>query len=164
MIDHSDGTPDYAASADRVEAAVAALRAHPRVDGDRVALWFFSGGGPLSAPYLRTPPAWLRCLSLTYPLLDEVRSFPIPVTSRPIEAIATAPRVPITVTVCGREDPALTGAVDRFRSAADSAGVALTIVDVPDGRHGFDFLDHTQQSRDAVTTALDLVAGQLTPG
>jgi hypothetical protein len=33
----------------------------------------------------------------------------------------------------------------------------LTIVEVPDGRHGFDMLDHTDESREAVAQAFNAV-------
>src|SRR5262245_48937184 len=51
---------DYPQAAEDVAAAVELVRADPRVAADRVALWFFSGGSPMSADYLREPPEWLR--------------------------------------------------------------------------------------------------------
>jgi hypothetical protein len=46
---------------------------------------------------------------------------------------------------------------------AQAAGVE--VVDVPHGQHGFDALDHTDESREAVNRALDLVLDALTrPG
>ncbi len=46
------GLDAYGTAADDVAAAVERVRADPRVDGDRVALWFFSGGGLLAADWL----------------------------------------------------------------------------------------------------------------
>jgi hypothetical protein len=46
--------------------------------------------------------------------------------------------------------------------AAHSCGARLKIIDVPDGRHGFDMLDHTDESREAVSRAFDTVLAALT--
>lgn len=165
VFTHSSGDePDYDASAAKLDAVIDAVREHPRVDGDRLSLWHFSGGGPLSADYLREPPPWLRCLALTYPMLDDVRGFGIPQRMRPIDAIAHAGRLPVVLSNAGREREDLAEAVTRFRAAASNADANLTVIEVPDGQHGFDFADHTQQSRQAVTQALDTVLGHLRQG
>ncbi|GAA3031901.1 hypothetical protein GCM10020000_06060 [Streptomyces olivoverticillatus] len=56
---------DYERAAQDVAEAIELVRADPRVDEDRVALWFFSGGSLMSADWLATPPrrgcgAWPR--------------------------------------------------------------------------------------------------------
>lgn len=155
------GEPDYEASAAKLATVIDAVRAHPRVDGDRVALWHFSGGSPLSADYLRHPPGWLKCLALTYPMLDDVRQFGIPRRLRPIDAVVDSGRLPVVLSNAGRERADLAEAVTRFRAAATAAEVDLTVIEVPDGQHGFDFTDHIEQSRRAVAEALDLVIGHL---
>lgn len=66
------------------------MRAHSRVDADRVALWLFSGAGPLAAEYLRRPPKWLRCLALTYPLLEGLDG-DLPAPYRPLDSAARSP-------------------------------------------------------------------------
>lgn len=66
---------DYERAAEDVAAAVERVRADPRVDADRIALWFFSGGGPLTADWLAAPPAWLRCLAANYPILAPLPSW-----------------------------------------------------------------------------------------
>src|SRR5262249_10971775 len=59
-VDHRlHGVTAYPLAAADVATAVEFVRADQRVDADRVALWFFSGGGLLMADWLRTPPAWL---------------------------------------------------------------------------------------------------------
>ena len=56
-VDHRLHAPDaYPAAADDVRAAVETVRADPRVDAERIALWFFSGGALLSADWLGEPP------------------------------------------------------------------------------------------------------------
>jgi dienelactone hydrolase len=69
-LDHRlHGQGDFETAAADVAAAAGQARADPRVDPGRLALWFFSGGGPLLADWLREPPGWLRCVAATYPRL-----------------------------------------------------------------------------------------------
>ncbi|HET7014334.1 MAG TPA: dienelactone hydrolase family protein [Streptosporangiaceae bacterium] len=149
----------YPVAADDVTETVELVRADPRVDADRIALWFFSGGGPLIADWLRTPPAWLRCLAATYPILD------VPLDwddrFRPAKAVAQAGDLPIVLTRAGLERPAVAATVTAFIDAARARDARLQIIDVPNGQHGFDSLDHTDESRQAVTRALDSVLGFL---
>ncbi|MET1072748.1 MAG: hypothetical protein ABWY11_08905 [Umezawaea sp.] len=131
------------ASAD-VAKAVEAVRAADGVDADRVALWAFSGGALLTGRWLAESPGWLRCLALSYPMMNP--------------ADAVAPGRPIVLTRVGLETAELQTTVDAFLAG----GVDAHVVHVPDGRHTFDVLDHTEQSRNAVVEAVDLVVGHLT--
>ncbi|HEX9335441.1 MAG TPA: hypothetical protein VF892_06135, partial [Pseudonocardiaceae bacterium] len=92
-------------------------------------------------------PAWLRCLALSYPALR-----PDPVL----------PGRPIVLTRVGRERPVYQATVDDFLSRAKDCGADVRVIHVPDGRHGFDSLDHTDQSREAVLAAMTAVAAHLT--
>jgi dienelactone hydrolase len=162
----------YPRSAAQVREAVDQVRAHPRVDGDRIALWFFSGGGPLCAGWLRDPPSWLRCVALTYPLLGGSHLAP---PFQPIEAVEAvgaaaaagvagamrANAVPIVLVRVGLERPEIAATVAEFVAAARIADAHLTIVDVPFGRHSFDTLDRTDGSRQAVAEAVDHVVARL---
>lgn len=134
---------DAVAQAGELARVVEDVRAASEVDGRRVAVWAFSGGALLVGRWLAGSPEWLRCLALSYPLMeadDEVR-----------------PGRPIVVTRVGRELAERQVAVDAFLRKA----TGVEVVEVPDGQHGFDVLDHTEQSRDAVRHAADLVVGHL---
>ncbi|RZU45990.1 alpha/beta hydrolase family protein [Streptomyces sp. BK022] len=162
-LDHRLHTPaDLPRAADDVSAAVDLVRAHPRVDGDRVALWFFSGGGPLSAPWLSAPPPWLRCLALNYPLLE-----PIPGHGtdgdrfRPAAAVRGAGNLPVVLTRVGLEDPMLDATVERFLGAAGECGAEVEVIAAPHCRHGFETLDHTAEARAVVREAMERVLGDL---
>lgn len=172
-FDHPLHGPDaYPRSAGRLREAVERAREHPRVDGDRIALWFFSGGGPLSAGWLRDPPPWLRCVALTYPRLGGSALEP---DFRPVDAVEAvgaaaaagvagamrANALPIVLTRVGLERPDIAATVAQFVAAAQAAEANLTIVDVPAGRHAFDTLDDTDASRQAVTEAVDHVLATL---
>jgi dienelactone hydrolase len=162
VVEHSllRGTALIEQAAAEVAAGVDQLRAAPGIDPDRIALWFFSGSGLLAARWLERAPSWLRCVAATYPrfsLPDDLPDLPTA-----IDAITRAPRLPIVLTRVGLERPDLAAAVEQFVAAAASSGADLEIIDVPHGRHGFDFLDHTDESRAAVRQALDQVTAHLT--
>jgi hypothetical protein len=164
-----DGDPDAYGQADaQVRTAIDQVRDDRRVDAGRIALWFFAGGGLLSAEWLRTPPPWLRCVALTYPLLDALPGRSVWPRFRPITAVEVvgaaaaagvagamrAGELPIVLTRAGRERPEIAATVEAFVAAAEAADASLTIVDVATGRHGGD-------ARQAITVAVDHVLATL---
>ncbi|MCT2280926.1 hypothetical protein M3G91_25270 [Micromonospora chalcea] len=211
----------------RVAAAAELLRADPRVDPDRLGLWFFSGAGLLLGDWLRDPPVWLRGVAATYPLLAPLPGWPpVDPRFRPIDALdlpaptgdATATparadfggadiepvptgdaasggtgtgsartddaasggtgidpartgeaarpdeaaRPTLVLTRAGRERPEVAPTIEAFTAVARRRGIPLHVVDVPNGQHGFDALDHTEESRTAVRTARDTLLNLLT--
>jgi hypothetical protein len=126
------------------------------VDPDRVGLWFFSGAGLLAGEWLDSRPDWLRFVALTYPLLATPPGVDDLVTAA--EVIGKHSNLPVLLTRAGLEREELAGPVAEFVSAG---GAALDIIDVPKGHHGFDMLDHTEESRAAVTKALDWAIAHL---
>ncbi|MFD7610444.1 dienelactone hydrolase family protein [Streptomyces sp. NPDC059828] len=159
---HSLG--DYARAADDVAEAVALVRDDPRVDGDRVALWFFSGGGLLAADWLAAPPPWLRCLAATYPALAPLPNWGLADTRfNPARTMAEArrPSPPIVLTRVGQDWPQLTATVDEFLTAAGECGADVEIIDVPHAHHAFETIDHTSEAREAVERAVRSVLGRL---
>lgn len=163
-LDHRLHHPGgYPLAATDVAEAVRAAREHPRVAADRIAMWFFSGGGLLLADWLRDPPAWLRCAAATYPLLAPLPGRGVDARFRPVDVIARAGTLPVVLTRVGRERRPVACTVEAFVAAARGCGARLDIIDVPHGRHGFDMLDHTDESRNAVERALDSVVARLTP-
>ncbi|MER5863105.1 alpha/beta hydrolase [Kitasatospora sp. NPDC002040] len=162
-VDHRlHGLADYDQAAQDIAEAVELVRADPRVDGDRVAVWFFSGGGLLSTDWLSAPPSWLRCLAATYPVLAALPSWSI-VDPRfaPAKAVGGAGRLPVVLTRAGLEDPEIDVTIEAFLTAAQEAGTAVEVVDVPNGHHGFEVLDHTEESVRAVEQAMRTVLGHL---
>jgi acetyl esterase/lipase len=163
MVDHGlHSSAGFAGSADAVAAAVETARKHPAVDADRLAVWAFSGGGLLLSDWLRTPPAWLRAVAASYPMLSAVPGFADDEPRfRPAEAVATAGDLPIVLTRAGLEAAPFAAGVEAFVTAAMATDARLQIIDVPNGRHSFDILDDTDESRDAIEQALDAVTGLL---
>ncbi|HET6860319.1 MAG TPA: alpha/beta hydrolase, partial [Streptomyces sp.] len=163
-LDHRlHAVSDYeTAAADRAD-AVGRVRADPRVDADRVALWFFSGGGPLSADWLATPPAWLRCVAANYPILSPLPSWGL-ADSRfhPVRALARAGELPVVLVRAGRESAEIAATVEAFVTEAARCGANVEVIDVPEGRHGFETLDPTDEARQAVHRAVGTVLARLT--
>ncbi|WP_017627358.1 alpha/beta hydrolase [Nocardiopsis chromatogenes] len=165
MFDHRFHSIEQRAdAADDVAEAVGAARRLPGVDPDRVALWFFSGAGLLAAEWLDPPPPWLRCIAATYPVLAPGPDRELEARFRPIDALSATGGLPVLLTRVGRERPEFATGVEAFVAAAEEHDVALDIIDVPEGRHGFDMLDHSDASRSAVTEAMAWVIGKLAPG
>lgn len=158
LVDHSliRGLDQLTTAADDVEAAVGVLRADPQVDPDRIVLWFFSGAGLLAGEWLDSRPDWLRAIALTYPLLATPPGVDELVSAA--EVIGKHKDLPVLLTRVGREREELARPVAEFVSAG---GAALDIIDVPKGQHGFDMLDHSEESRAAVTKALDWAIAHL---
>ncbi|MEU8543856.1 alpha/beta fold hydrolase [Streptomyces sp. NPDC048717] len=159
---------DYPRAARDVAEAVDALRADPRVDGDRIALWFFSGGGLLAADWLSAEPRpWLRCVALTYPVLAPPPSWrAVDARFRPVAAVtaAGAAAPPVVLTRVGREHAVFAATVEEFVTAAATARAEVEPVDVPGARHGFETLDpeRADEAREAITRAAGAVVRRLT--
>lgn len=163
-VDHRlHGLGDYERAAADVAAALDVVRAHPRVDADRVALWFFSGGGLLAADWLAAPPGWLRCLAASYPVLAPLPNWGL-ADSRfhPARAVADAGALPVVLTRVGLEMPEIAATVEEFLAAAKDCGARVEVVDVPHGHHGFETRDPTDASRAAVRQAMRSVLTHLT--
>ncbi|OQR64528.1 alpha/beta hydrolase [Streptomyces maremycinicus] len=156
IADHERAAADVAAAVERV-------RADPRVDADRVALWFFSGGGLLTADWLREPPAWLRCLAASYPILAPLPNWGLTDSRfRPDRAVAHAGALPVVLLRAGRESPEIAATVEAFVAAAEDCGARLEIVDVPNGHHGFETVDPPEEIRQALHHAMRSVVTRLT--
>lgn len=154
-------TDDYPMAAQEIAAAVTQARTLPGVDPEQVAVWHFSGGGVLIADWLRDPPMWLRCIALSYPRLAPRSGLEVSDRFRPIDAISEGSDIPILLTRAGREDPEIAGTVEAFLAAARASQIDVEVIDVPQGQHGFDMLDHTDESRTAVMQGMDWVVTQL---
>ena len=131
----------------------------PEVDSQRIAVWAFSAGALLIGRWLADSPEWLRCVALTYPVLAN------PAADAPATSVEPADMVrpgrPLVLTRVGKEQAQRQATVDRFLARAQATGAVVQVIDVPDGQHGFDMLDHTDRSRSGVRDAVDLVVGYL---
>ncbi|WP_377270165.1 alpha/beta fold hydrolase [Peterkaempfera sp. SMS 1(5)a] len=163
IVDHRlHDLADYGRAAEDVAEAVELVRADRRVDGERIALWFFSGGGLLAADWLAAPPPWLRCVAATYPVLGPLPNWgSMDPRFRPSAAVGSAGGLPIVVTRVGLEAPAIAATVEEFLAAAADCKADVEVIDVPNAHHGFETLDRIDEARDAVDRAVRAVVGHL---
>jgi acetyl esterase/lipase len=165
-FDHGFSAYDHEALAlavSEIGQVVDSVRAHPRVDPDRVVLWGFSGAGMLLGPWLTEPAPWLRGVALSYPCLRPLE----PVADPPVgaaDAVASAGDLRLLLTRAGLERDEIVPTVTEFVAAAESAGARLDVIDVPHGHHGFDQVDPGAESQQAVRTAMSWVVDRLSPG
>ncbi|MET9532566.1 dienelactone hydrolase family protein [Streptomyces sp. NPDC006649] len=153
---------DFERAAEDVAAAVERVRADPRVDPDRVALWFFSAGGLISADWIAAPPPWLRCVAASYPVLAPLANWGLTDTRfRPAAALRTAGALPIVLTRVGRERVEIAATVEEFLTAATAHGRDIEVIDAPEGLHGFETTDPTEENRQAVHDAVRSVLTHL---
>ena len=163
VVDHRlHALGDLEQAAGDVAAALEQLRADPRVDRDRIALWCFSGGGLLAADYLAAPPPWLRCLALSYPLLAPQPGWGLSGDRfRPAAAVGGAGPLPVVLTRVELETSQIAATVAEFLDAATAARTVVEVIDVAGGRHGFETIDHTEETRQAVVRAFGAVRAHL---
>ncbi|WP_435057292.1 alpha/beta hydrolase [Streptomyces sp. bgisy060] len=154
---------DYPQAARDLAEAVDVVRAHPAVDGERIALWFFSAGGLLTTDWLAAPPPWLRCLAANYPVLAPLSGWrTVDTRFRPVDVVGTADGPPIVLTRAGLEQPVFAATVEAFLAAAVERGAEVEVIDAPDARHGFELVDPTDASRAVVARAMAAVHAHLT--
>ncbi len=143
-----------------IERVVASTRTHPGVDPDRIVVWGFSGAGALLGRWMTRPEPWLRGVAATYPLCRPLDDLPMaPVTMA--DAVSSAADLPLLLTRVGHERDEVAETVAEFVAAAAEAGARLDVIDVPHGHHGFDQIDDTDESRDAIREAMSWVSARL---
>ncbi|MFF0189161.1 alpha/beta fold hydrolase [Streptomyces sp. NPDC005244] len=153
---------DFERAAEDLAEAVDLVRADPRVDENRVALWCFSAGGLLSADWFAAPPPWLRCVAATYPVLAPLPNWGrVDSRFRPADTVRSAGRLPIVLTRVELERAEIAATVQDFVAAAKECDADVEIIDVPLGRHGFETTDHTEEAVHAVERAVRTVVGHL---
>ncbi|MFI0935022.1 alpha/beta fold hydrolase [Streptomyces sp. NPDC021019] len=162
-LDHRlHAVTDYEVAAADVADAVERVRADPRVDADRIVVWFFSGGGPIVADWLTDPPPWLRCVAANYPILAPLPSWGLGDTRfHPVRAVSRAGRLPVVLVRAERESAEIAATVEEFLTEATRCGANVEVIDVPEGRHGFETLDSTDGAREAVHRAVGAVLARL---
>lgn len=148
MFDHGLLNGDEEAAPGDLRAAIATAQGADGVDGSRVVLWFFSGGGLLSPTYLSAPPGWLRGVALSYPALDDDDP-----DWDPRAALHPGLAVPLLLTRVGHENPGLVEGQAQFVDKARRLSIPLDLIDIPHGRHAFDCAEPFQASQDAIRTA-----------
>ena len=142
------------------------------IDPERIAVWAFSGGGPLlslaftgALPPVRALVAFYAALDLrekppggSLALTDENRRDFSPAH----HVMALAGKVPpLLVARAGLDMPFLNAGIDRFVQAALAANACVDVLNHPTGRHGFDILDDDARSREIIARTLEFLRVRL---
>ena len=146
---------------------VRAHNAELNVDPDRIAVWVFSGGGWMMAPFLRERPTYVRALVAFYAVLDVPADSSMPDTVKQqmvrFSSAANAPfrvggccAAPVFIARAGLDGEALNAGIDRFVAEAKKEGnyIDVELMEHPQGRHGFDILDDNERSREIIRAAV----------
>ena len=135
------------------------------VDGSRVAVAVFSGGGPMLSPLLRDRPAQVRCLAAFYAFLgtEHVNLAEAGITSEiarrysPIAQLEARPSglPPLFIARAGKDViPGVNASIDRFAAAALAHNVPFALVNHPAGSHVFDHRDDDARTREVLEMAI----------
>lgn len=142
------------------------------IDPERICLWTFSAGGRLTAVGLKAGRPAVNCVVVFYGVLDLSQEFSaVPDEKRreallrqysPLHALeslsGSVTKVPpVMVARAGKDAPFINSGIDAFAAAALRLNVPLTVVNYPEGDHGFDGLNDTPQSRAIIEAALQFV-------
>jgi acetyl esterase/lipase len=137
------------------------------VDKDRVCLIAYSAGGPLLTLALRGDMPFVRCLVGFYAFMDiqqsDYRKTEKPETVKsfsPITYLQTdANKIPpMFIARAGHDEvPTMLDSIDRFVAEALSKDIALTLVNHPQGVHGFDNQNDDERSREIIRTAIEFI-------
>ncbi|HEY7639161.1 MAG TPA: alpha/beta hydrolase [Steroidobacteraceae bacterium] len=158
---------DYERSQADVAAAIDYVREHAaelNVDAERIALWYFSGGGPLLSSVLRDRPSYVRCVLAFYAVLDVRHTLPADADaarvaratelSAAVHVRTKGAGLPMFVARAGLDQPLVNQAIDVFVQEALAGNVPLDLLNHPAGRHGFDILDDDERSREIIARAV----------
>jgi acetyl esterase/lipase len=125
---------------------------------ERVCLWAFSGGGPLLARFLRSTPASLRCVIAYYAALNASTS-EFSAADAIQENSGWIP--PILIARAGLDMPQLNETIDRFVGVALNKNANLDVMNHAAGRHGFDFRDDNERTREILARTVQFIRTHL---
>jgi dienelactone hydrolase len=135
------------------------------LDGSRLAVAVFSGGGPMLAPLLRQRPASVRCLAAFYAFLDTEHvnleeagvSRELALQFSPLAALETgsADRTPLFIARAGKDAiPGINASIDQYVAVALRRNAPVALVNHPDGVHGFDHRNDDPRTREILRMAI----------
>ncbi|HEY9282677.1 MAG TPA: alpha/beta hydrolase [Pyrinomonadaceae bacterium] len=142
------------------------------IDPQRICLWTFSAGGRLTSMGLNPGAPTVRCLVSFYGVLDLSQEFaaigdererdsllkrysPLHVLESTVNSGGKVP--PILIGRAGKDTPFINSGIDKFAATALRSNVTLTVMNYPEGDHGFDALNDTPQSRAIIKAALQFI-------
>lgn len=140
-------------------------------DGERICLAAFSGGGPLLGYALRERQPFIRCLVGMYPILDieNTELFKSQMSAAELARYAPAQHIsdktaPLFIARAGRDQiPDLLRGLDRFVTVALAKNADFTLLNHPEGEHGFDNDRDNPRAREVLRAMLAFLGAHLRP-
>jgi acetyl esterase/lipase len=131
------------------------------LDGSKVCLWAFSGGGLLLNTAMRGETPTVKCIVNFYAVSD-ISRFPgatADMATSPLNPIhrlrsTDATKLPPMMIVrAGKDNADLNAGIEAFIAEAMRRNADITAINYPDGQHGFDLLDDNDKSRAIIRDA-----------
>lgn len=159
----------YDTSAADTKALIEHVRANAaelHVDPERIAVWAYSGGGPLLTFAFRDSPAWLKAVVSYYAILDLPPDGLAPGAAERLSPLrflksSVRPGPPTFIARAGLDAPAINASVEAFVSAALSRNLMFELFTLPEGQHGFDVGDDHPRSREAIARKIAFLKARL---
>lgn len=113
----------------------------------KILIWACSANGRVGMKIAMEDRPYIRAAVFYYPASD---------------APPLLRELPLFVARAGLDNPNLNQGIDRFTQAAVAQGLAVSFVNYPEGHHGFDLLDNTEESREIIKRTIDFIKFHLT--
>jgi acetyl esterase/lipase len=141
-----------------------------QIDPERIALWAFSGGGPLLSVAFEPPALGIRCVASYYAILDlrpgpeapPILPLAVAEAHSPVHLLAqgSGPFPATLIARAARDQPVINASVDAFSKAALAKDIDLELLTLPRGGHGFDAEDEGR-SREVIRRTVDFFKAHL---
>ena len=155
----NESAADVRAAIDFARANASKFNANP----DRMCIAAYSAGGPLLTVALQDERRYVRCQLAIYPLVD-VQGFGVADEANfALKAyVDQASFPPLFLARAGRDAiPTLNERLDAFIGSAIAANAPITVVNHPNGAHGFDVANDDERSREIIRAALEFMKAHL---
>ena len=142
-----------------------------QIDKERICLNAYSAGGPLLTLAMHGDMPFVRCLVGFYSFMDIQQSdyakTEKPETVKAFSAITYLEKGPSKIPAmflarAGHDEvPTMLDSIDRFAAKALSANIPITLMNHPQGVHGFDNQTDDDRSREIIRAAVEFIKTHL---
>jgi acetyl esterase/lipase len=157
----NEAAADVRAAIDFAQANAAKFNVQP----DRMCIAAYSAGGPLLTVALQDQRRHVRCQIAFYPLVD-VQGFGVADEAKfALKTYLDRPSFPpMFLARAGRDTiPTLNARLDAFVGDAIAANAPITVVNHPNGAHGFEVANDDERSREIIRAAIEFMKAHLDP-
>ncbi|HET9447150.1 MAG TPA: alpha/beta hydrolase [Steroidobacteraceae bacterium] len=154
-----EAAADVRAAIDFARANSAKFNTNP----DRLCIAAYSAGGPLLTVALQDERSYVRCQLAMYALVD-AQGFGVPEEAKfALKTYLGEPSFPpLFLARAGRDTiPTLNMRLDAFVGSAIGANAPITVMNHPNGMHGFDVANDDERSREIIRAAIEFMKTHL---